>query len=401
MEVEGIRGRIAAAELERLERQLAEVEERKTEALQDRRLRDERLNGVLEERRRAEDELSEAATRHESATAALYRLRSAIERVQLRRENAEETGRRLRDEAARPRLPIAPDSPGYERALAAASGWSASRAAELSEAVDRLEGAQADGLDAVVALAAGEVWFASGHVKRAEPRLPAPTTSLSWPRKQETAGHALALAAESAALRGAAACARRCRRHSLRAARRDAPRARSAGGRATASGGSRVGTAHGRRDRGGRARARETRPRRAHTGRGETETLTDEEVDELRAQVERLERRREALGQVNPLAAEEHARESERLKDLVAQRQDAERSLVELEKLRDDLTNTVERMFEETYAAVEKHFAEVASTLFPGGKGRLIRTDDEEPGIEIEAPAGRKEDHTAVALVGR
>ena len=77
---------------------------------------------------------------------------------------------------------------------------------------------------------------------------------------------------------------------------------------------------------------------------------------------------------MNPLAAEEHARESERLKDLVAQRQDLERSLVELEKLRDDLTNTVERMFEETYAAVEKHFAEVASTLFPGGKGRLIRS---------------------------
>jgi chromosome segregation protein len=64
---------------------------------------------------------------------------------------------------------------------------------------------------------------------------------------------------------------------------------------------------------------------------------------------------------------------------------------MELEKLRDDLTNTVERLFEETYAAVEKHFAEVASTLFPGGKGRLIRTDDEEPGIEIELqPAGKR-----------
>jgi chromosome segregation protein len=123
----------------------------------------------------------------------------------------------------------------------------------------------------------------------------------------------------------------------------------------------------------------------------ETETLTDEEVDELRAQVERLERRREALGQVNPLAAEEHARESERLKDLVTQRQDLERSLIELEKLRDDLTDTVERLFEETYSAVEKHFAEVASTLFPGGKGRLIRTEDEEPGIEIELqPAGKR-----------
>ncbi|MEX2103466.1 MAG: AAA family ATPase, partial [Gaiellaceae bacterium] len=108
--------------------------------------------------------------------------------------------------------------------------------------------------------------------------------------------------------------------------------------------------------------------------------------------IERLERRREALGQVNPLAAEEHARESERLRELTAQREDLERSLGELARLRDELSETVERRFEETYAAVERHFAEVAATLFPGGKGRLIRTEDEEEaGVEIELqPAGKR-----------
>jgi chromosome segregation ATPase len=391
-EIDRIRGRIAAAELERLDRELAVVEERKTEALQDRRLRDERLNGVLEERRRAEDELSEAATRHERATAALYRLRSAIERVQVRREGVEETSRRLRDEAARPRLPIAPESPGFERALTAASGWPASRAAELSEAVDRLEGAQADGLDAVVALAAGEVWFASGHVKRVELRLPG-------------AEHLIALAGNADVVAGVLAAA------AEGAARFEAPlRARvDAGGTRSAELGEtlrELGAQEAElRRAAGLASERLTtveievagleRERRDLLARipeeGETETMTDEEVDELRGQVERLERRREALGQVNPLAAEEHARESERLKDLVTQRQDLERSLVELEKLRDDLTDTVERLFEETYSAVEKHFGEVASTLFPGGKGRLIRTEEEEPGIEIELqPAGKR-----------
>ena len=126
----------------------------------------------------------------------------------------------------------------------------------------------------------------------------------------------------------------------------------------------------------------------------EAEALTEEEADELRAQLARLERRREALGQVNPLAAEEHAREKARLEELTVQREDLERSLAELEALRDELAETVERRFEETLGEVERHFEEVAATLFPGGSGRIVRVADEdggEPGIEIELqPAGKR-----------
>jgi chromosome segregation protein len=57
----------------------------------------------------------------------------------------------------------------------------------------------------------------------------------------------------------------------------------------------------------------------------------------------------------------------------------------------------VERRFAETFAAVQANFAEVASTLFPGGEGRLRLTepddddDDALPGIEVELrPAGKK-----------
>jgi chromosome segregation protein len=113
----------------------------------------------------------------------------------------------------------------------------------------------------------------------------------------------------------------------------------------------------------------------------------------------RLERRREGLGAVNPLAKQEYEEEKERLKELAAQREDLERSLAELEKLRDDLSKTVERRFEETFAAVQRHFADVAETLFPGGQGRLRLTepdedgadDGSEPGVEIElSPAGKR-----------
>src|SRR5205823_1887194 len=91
--------------------------------------------------------------------------------------------------------------------------------------------------------------------------------------------------------------------------------------------------------------------------------------------LERLERRREQLGQVNPLAKEEYEAEKERLADLSAQREDLEQSLEELVKLRDEAAAEVERRFSETFAAVERNFAEVAATLFPGGEGRLRLTE--------------------------
>ena len=98
---------------------------------------------------------------------------------------------------------------------------------------------------------------------------------------------------------------------------------------------------------------------------------------------------------MNPLAKEEYAREKERLEELATQRADLEASLDELAKLRDELTETVERRFAETFDAVRAHFADVASTLFAGGDGRLRLTEpddgEEEPGIEIELrPAGKK-----------
>jgi chromosome segregation protein len=138
------------------------------------------------------------------------------------------------------------------------------------------------------------------------------------------------------------------------------------------------------------------------------EPAEGEDRDELAARAERLEARRTALGMVNPLAQEEYAAEKARLEDLRAQREDLERSLEELERLRAELTETVERRFSETFGAVARHFEEVASTLFPGGEGRLrlvepglgepaVETGDDGAGLEREAgvevelrPAGKR-----------
>ncbi|HZQ16980.1 MAG TPA: AAA family ATPase [Gaiellaceae bacterium] len=125
------------------------------------------------------------------------------------------------------------------------------------------------------------------------------------------------------------------------------------------------------------------------------EPAEGEDRDELAQKLERSERRLEQLGQVNPLAKEEYEAEKERLEELAGQRRDLEESLRELEKLRDELADTVETRFAETFAAVEEHFHEVAATLFPGGEGRLRLSEPEEegeePGIEVELrPAGKR-----------
>jgi chromosome segregation protein len=120
-----------------------------------------------------------------------------------------------------------------------------------------------------------------------------------------------------------------------------------------------------------------------------------DDADALAERATRLESRREALGRVNPLAKEEYEREKERLEELAGQRADLEQSLAELERLRAELTETVEQRFAATFATVAEHFEEVAAALFPGGEGRLRLADpgedEDEPGIEVELrPAGKR-----------
>src|SRR5439155_19451825 len=63
--------------------------------------------------------------------------------------------------------------------------------------------------------------------------------------------------------------------------------------------------------------------------------------------------------------------------------------------LRAELSETVGRRLQESFAAVRDGFADVAATLFAGGEGRLRLTEpqdeEEAPGVEIELrPAGKK-----------
>ncbi|HEV3054977.1 MAG TPA: hypothetical protein VGX45_10010, partial [Solirubrobacteraceae bacterium] len=111
-----------------------------------------------------------------------------------------------------------------------------------------------------------------------------------------------------------------------------------------------------------------------------TDPLSDEEREALRARLERLARRREQIGPVNPLAQEEYAEAVEHVEELERQRADLETALRELEKLIADTDREIRERFEQTFDAAARNFEELATQLFPGGRGRLrLVTEHEGP----------------------
>jgi chromosome segregation protein len=110
-----------------------------------------------------------------------------------------------------------------------------------------------------------------------------------------------------------------------------------------------------------------------------TEPLDAAERDEAEARLERLERRRERLGPVNPLAAREYEEALEHVEELEAQRTDLEEALAELRRLIRETDRRIRESFEETFEAARRNFEDVIGRLFPGGSGRLRRVSAPRP----------------------
>ncbi len=110
------------------------------------------------------------------------------------------------------------------------------------------------------------------------------------------------------------------------------------------------------------------------------EPLADAEAQKLRERIERLGRRREQLGPVNPLAKAEYDEALAHVTELERQRSDLETALRELRLLIRDTDRQIHETFEETFEAAARNFEELAGHLFPGGRGRL-RLVKEDQGI--------------------
>jgi chromosome segregation protein len=105
------------------------------------------------------------------------------------------------------------------------------------------------------------------------------------------------------------------------------------------------------------------------------EPLDEEQRATLQARIERLVRRREQLGPVNPLAAQEYREAVEHVEELEGRRADLETALRELRALIAEIDRQIERTFNETFQAAADNFEDLVGDLFPGGSGalRLVR----------------------------
>ncbi len=100
------------------------------------------------------------------------------------------------------------------------------------------------------------------------------------------------------------------------------------------------------------------------------------------------------LGTVNPLAMEEFAALEERHEFLMTQVEDVKTTRRELMTVVTEIDERIRTVFAQAFEDVAAEFTEVFSALFPGGEGRLVLTDPDDPlgsGVEVEArPPGKK-----------
>ncbi len=114
----------------------------------------------------------------------------------------------------------------------------------------------------------------------------------------------------------------------------------------------------------------------------------------LEKKIRRLKRRLRKIGPVNLEAPAEYEKIKSRHDFLTSQAEDLEKATGSLRQMTAELSRLMEERFRETFSAIAKEFSNYFTTLFNGGRGRLLLTDPQNPsqmGVEIVAqPPGKR-----------
>lgn len=129
--------------------------------------------------------------------------------------------------------------------------------------------------------------------------------------------------------------------------------------------------------------------------RSEAQALAEpvEDMAAARKSLSEIKQKIRGLGSVNVEAIEEYREVSERYRFLSGQMADVRSSKRELEKLIEELTGEMCRIFKESFGIINRNFQEIFQDLFGGGRAELRLTEPENvltSGIEINvAPPGK------------
>jgi chromosome segregation protein len=122
------------------------------------------------------------------------------------------------------------------------------------------------------------------------------------------------------------------------------------------------------------------------------------DLDEVRQRHEELSGKLDAMGPVNLVADEEFRELTERLEFLRTQHDDVVGSIKDLEKALRGMTRTAQERFQEAFEDINRHFGDIFSRLFEGGRAELRMVPPEEGeedplelGVELMAqPRGKR-----------
>ncbi len=128
----------------------------------------------------------------------------------------------------------------------------------------------------------------------------------------------------------------------------------------------------------------------------EFEKVTEEKLAELIALLEKNKQMIDAFGEVNLLALNEYEELDKRYNFLSTQVADLNSSLNVLQRTITRINKISRARFADTFEAVNTCFKEVFAQIFPGGRGELVLTDENdllETGvdIDIQVPGKRKQ----------
>jgi chromosome segregation protein len=109
----------------------------------------------------------------------------------------------------------------------------------------------------------------------------------------------------------------------------------------------------------------------------------EESDEEVLNRIAMLRERIKHVGQVNMAALEDFDTESQRLKELTAQRDDLQTAVDDLERAIKKLDKEARVQFCATFEQVQKHFSDMFTTLFEGGEAHIALEENVDP---LEAP---------------